>query len=226
MLFRSKGECIVGSYFDVVFLFPLVLVGFLMGPVSDMGLLSPETCSWVWIGTGVFCILALVTDFSAGVVGFLVAISVALPFANYFFKTTRGIDILGDIHRYFADKDIMYQGSLREVGITLSIVFGIIILCSIIWTSLDRTYKVESLIVRRYRFLRGTPTVISDTRNADSRYPNLLKAFMLLAGDVVIQNPENQEWVIIRNVIGLPFRIGKIRRTLRIMDVKSVDKPV
>lgn len=223
---KRKGECIVGSYFDVVFLFPLVLAGFLLGPVSDIGLLSPEICAWVWIGTGVFCILALVADFSAGVVGFLVAIGAALPFANYFFKTTRGIDVLGDIHRYFADKDIMYQGSLREVGITLSIVFGVIILCSIIWTNLDRTYKVESLIVRRYRFLRGTPTVISDTRNADSRYPNLLKAFMLLAGDVVIQSPENQEWVIIRNVIGLPFRIGKIRRTLRIMDVKSVNKSV
>lgn len=224
---KRKGECIVGSYFDVVFLFPLVLVGFLMGSVSDMGLLSPETCAWVWIITSIFCILAIVMDFDAGAVGFLAAMSLIIPLTNYLLKTQKGIDILGDIHRYFADKDIIYQGSLREVGVTLSIVFGVIILCSIIWTSLDRTYKVESLIVRRYRFLRGTPTVTSDTRNADSRYPNLLKAFILLAGDVVIQSPENLEWVIIRNVIGLPFRIGKIRRTLRIMDVKSVDrKPV
>lgn len=219
----GKGEKLVRSYSDFMFLFPIVLIG-LLGPISDLGWLHPETCAWIGVCLAIYCLCALPKEFGKILMGFLgVMLLVVFPLANYTLKSKYAIDILGNLHIFLADLDIMYEESLRKAAFIFSVGSGIIIPFTILWTHMDKTHKVASLSLRRFRLFAGTQTLVSESRNVDARYPNLWKFLPFMIGDVVIQDPTNRlELYRIRNVCFLPFRIGKIRRLLRTIPIRDV----
>lgn len=221
----EAGAPALGSYSDFLFLTWMVLAGFLLGPIIDAGWLSPNTCALIWILTGIYAVCALNNSMSKHVIGFLIALAIVLPLGNFFLLRTQDINILGEIKDYYVELDISYEGNLRNFAFVWSVVWAFIIICSIIWTRLNKMHWVQSETIRRFYIIGGTETAVANTKNADSRYPNLFKALFFLMGDVVVNNPENKiEWYRIRNVWFLPFRIRKIRNALRTSDVREIGK--
>ncbi len=222
----EAGAPALGSYSDFLFLTWMVLAGFIMGPIIDAGWLSPNTCALIWILTGVYAVCALNNSMSKHMIGFLLLLSLLLPLGNFFLLRTQGINILGDIKDYYVELDIAYQGDLRNFAFVWSVVWMFIIICSIIWTRLNKMHWVQSETIRRFYLIGGTETAVAGTKNADSRYPNLFRALPpFFIGDVVVNNPENKiEWYRIRNVWFLPLRIRKIRNALRTSDVRDIGK--
>ena len=208
------------SYSNLIFFLPLMAIGFGFDPMVKNGWIGSETAVWFWVGAFLYGILAGCVKPGPIACGFLIAGTVGTIFAAKYYQVTAGFMGLEHFISHFADKDLQFTEMFSLISFTLSEILSFMLVFTVIWTRLDKKYIAQNTTVKRDIFWGGYRVIASETRNIDSRYPNLAGALMGIGTIIVEKNGKIIDQI--DNVLLLPFRIKSLQRSLGILLTKAV----
>lgn len=215
----TPHEVIFVSYSSAIYMWPLVVIGFLNWSLFGMGV-SPEVLGWSYIGVLVLVLTTYAFDLNRNKAAFLVVSLSALGLLGAYLKDVHHITIIGNIYRWFDDLDVSYNAPL---GIALSIFTGIPLLVSIGYSQINDRWRFTHNELEHHSFGRSDESVGRGSKMIRIEYPDVLEFLLAFSGTIVIFDSTGEhELRRIPNVVCMPFRKRKLDKILERKEITAI----
>jgi hypothetical protein len=198
----NKGlhEVTFYTYPNLVFTWPIIVMGFLLWPIDKLGWVYPEVLAWFW---GITILLVLITmgvDLNRNYAIFWLAVVLGSWTLVLWLRDAKHITIFGYIYRFFADLDPTYSRNLGLiVSIPLTILWGIMW----VWTRLNSKWRITHNELEHYQFGRMDDSLARGAKRIRTTYPDLFELLICLAGDLEIYDATGKK--LLRRIEHVPL---------------------
>ena len=207
-------EIVFYTYPKLIFVWPVILTGFLFWLLGRWEWSNPEILAWAWAITLFLTMLTMGVDLSRNVAVFWGVVVIAIWLAVIYLRDVSGLTVFRSIYDFFAGLDPVYSPSL---GLIVSITLSVPFLIMIVWSRINSRWRVTHNEFEHYSFGRADDSLARGAKRVRSEYPDLFEFLLLLAGDLVVFDAVGRrELRRIRHIPLLPFvrkRIGRILET-------------
>lgn len=202
----------------LIFLWPLVAFGYLFRYMPG----NPEVIGWIFIATLIICLLAVCVDLTRNHAVFWMVVVLLIVVFGFWLRDAKGITLFGDIYRWFASMDVVYN---KGMGLALSIVLSIFFLIGLGWSYANNRYTMTHNEVVHHVWGRGDTSIGRGSRVITVVYPDWFEFMLCLAGTIIIH--DNTGRTVIARTEHVPFlllKAGKIDRLLESIEVHGDDQ--
>jgi len=205
---QGRSEVVFHTYPKLIFAWPIIVAGFLLGALSLISWVDQEVLAWIWAVTLVVTFLAVGIDQNRNATAIWIAIVAVLWLLGIWLRDAKGITVFGDLFRFFADLDPVYPRPLSfAISIFITVPYAIIfawVHCKDKWRFTQNAFEHRTWGKVDWSAARTTETVRCS-------YPDLLEAVLCLAGDLVIYDASGSK--VIRRICHVPL-LPLVRRRI------------
>ncbi len=224
------------TYPKLLFIWPLVLAGFVLYPFAypghaatpaasvgeaaqapsaggDTGQPAPvshrlEVLGWIYLWVVVLVLLTLGVDVERNMAVFWVVLVVGLYVLGLWLRDVHGFTLFGNIYRWFANLDVQYD---RRLGLAASIVLAVPYVLMLLWAHINDRWRITHNEFEHYTFGKMNDSLGRGAKTIRTDFPDIFELLLGLAGTLIVYNASGtKELRRIPHVMLLPF----IRRRL------------
>jgi len=183
-----------------------------------------EFFGWVYLITMLLVLLTVGIDIERNYAIFWLVVFLLFFFLGRWLSDVQGFTLFGDLYRWFADLDVMYdKGFGLAFAVLLAIPYGVMI----VWTRLQHRWRITHNEFESYSFGRADDSLARGAKRVRSTYPDVLELLLCGAGTLIVYSATGrQELRRIRNIPLLPLKRRKINHILETTAVTSTDAMV
>ncbi len=204
-------EVVFYTYPNLVFTWPIILLGFLLWPVGGIERFS-EVLAWFY---GITLLLVLITmgvDLNRNYSIFWLVVILGLWILVLWLRDAKHFTIFGHIYRFFADLNPQYS---RNLGLIVSIPLTLLWMIMWFWTRLNSKWRITHNELEHYQFGRMDDSLARGAKRIRTTYPDLFELLICLAGDLEIYDATGKKLLRrVEHVPLLPFVKKKINLLL------------
>jgi len=198
----------------LLFLWPLILAGFLFYPLA--GWFAPdapnssELLGWVylWIIVVVALVLAVDIDQNQAIFG---VVLIAAVWVGGILLEDRGFTFIGNIYAWFNSLNVQYN---RSFGLALSVILLVPYLGMIVVAWLNDRWRITHNEFEHYSFGKMNDSLGRGAKTIRTEYPDVLELLLGMAGTLIVFNATGtRELRRIPHIIFLP----RVRKRLNII---------
>lgn len=212
------------SFSSMIYVWPVVLVGFVAAAIEPAGVITNTALAWTWIGVTVFVMVVLGTDINRNA-ALIWALVVALFLAlGALVHKQYNIPVLGAIYDWFEGLNVQFsRGSAIAVASILAVVMVIVFVQALF----DGRHEISSREVTHRRLLRGSESLPLTINRVRLDWPDLLEMITLFgAGHLIVVDNTGKVIMRIPNIPFLWFYRDEVNRILDIMATTEVNPAV
>ncbi len=214
---KHVHEVVFHTYPKLVFCWPLIAIGFLLWPLAAIDA-DPEILAWIWCCTLILVVLTIGVDINRNYAVFWTIVLIAFWLLVLWLDAI-GIGFFKYIHKFFADMDPQYSGSL---GLLVSIPLLIAYIIMWVWTRINCRWRITHNEFEHYQFGRMDDSIARGAKRLRSSYPDFFELLILMAGDLIIYDAVGKkELRRIQHVPLLPLVKKKLNRLLEMTAVTA-----
>jgi hypothetical protein len=243
---HGRHEVNFVTYPKLLFIWPLILAGFIFWPLgkpanssagtvpvvvshgqvvaptsATTAAISPHlhTLGWAYLWIAVLVILTMGVDIDRNHAAFWVLLVVAVYILGLWLRDVRHFTLFGDIYRWFAALDVQYD---RALGLVLSILLLIPYLIMLIWGRFNDRWRITHNEFEHFSFGRLDDSLGRGAKTIRSSYPDMFELLLGFAGTLVVYNASGtRELRRIPHVMCLPFVRKRLNRILETTSVTA-----
>lgn len=221
---KAPEEIKVYSYPRLIFVFPLIVTGYVFAALNHLGWLNHEFASWFGLTTLFLIIMALGLELSIKATCFWLLFVSFCWLGTAYLRLAMGINIFHKIGEYLFLK--LDPSVSVDFWFLLSIIFTPIYLMIWIASHLDSQVTINhSEII--YKQMGGQRQIVErETSELDAEYPNTLAKVLCGAGSLIMIYSRGQETVrkVFHNVPWLWFTMPLILEIIRSKEVITAEQ--
>lgn len=226
------------TYPKLLFIWPLVLAGFVFYPLAYPEQGAPaasvattgaaqapsaasqpllqvshrlEVLGWVYLWVVVVVLLTLGVDVDRNMAVFWVVVVVGLYVLGLWLRDVHGFTLFGNIYRWFAGLDVQYD---RKLGLATSIVLTVPYVLMLLWAHINDRWRITHNEFEHYTFGKMNDSLGRGAKTIRTDFPDVFELLLGLAGTLIVYNASGtKELRRIPHVMFLPF----IRRRLNVI---------
>jgi len=170
-----------------------------------------EVLGWIYIWIAVLVLLTLSIDVGRNQAVFWVVCVGAIWALGLWLHDAKGFTVFGDIHRWFANRDVQYNHSF---ALALSIIMLVPYVIMLIYARLNDRWRITHNEFEHYSFGKMDDSLGRGAKTIRTSFPDVFELLLGLAGMLVVYNATGtKELRRIPHVMFLPFvrkRLNKI----------------
>jgi hypothetical protein len=207
------------TYPNLVFTWPIILLGYILWPIDKVGWVYPEVLAWFWGITLLLVVITMGVDLNRNYSIFWLVVILGSWAVVLWLRDTKGFTLFGHIYRFFADLNPVYS---RNLGLIVSIPLTVLWIIMWVWTRLNSKWRVTHNELEHYQFGRMDDSLARGAKRIRTTYPDLFELLICLAGDLEIYDAVGNRLLRrIAHVPLLPFVNKKINILLESTAVTS-----
>ena len=170
-----------------------------------------EVLGWIYIWIAVLVLLTLSIDVGRNQAVFWVVLVGAIWALGLWLHDAKGFTVFGDIHRWFANRDVQYN---RSFALALSIIMLVPYVIMLVYARLNDRWRITHNEFEHYSLGKMDDSLGRGAKTIRTSFPDVLELLLGLAGTLVVYNATGtRELRRIPHVMFLPFvrkRLNKI----------------
>jgi hypothetical protein len=246
---KSLHEINFVAYPKLLFIWPLVILGFAMypfaNPVHATAALAPpaqaiqaqpgvteqtpagaaaasarlEVLGWIYIWVTVLVLLTLGVDVDRNMAAFWILLVAAIYILGMWLHDVKGFTLFGDIYRWFAGLNVQYD---RRLGLVLSILLSVPYLLMLGWARINDRWRITHNEFEHYTFGKMNDSLGRGAKTIRTDFPDVFELLLGLAGTLIVYNASGtRELRRIPHVMFLPFVRKRLNRILETTSVTA-----
>lgn len=207
-----EERAVIYSYPTLVYIWPLIALGYLLWFADKFAWLSPKTEAWIYAIAVVVVVLTMGIDINRNMAVFWVVVVAAVWFCVLWLRGVKGIVFFDQVGAFFAHLEPKYSADL---GILISIFLSVIYLVMIAMAHLNDKWVFTQNEIVHYAAFRGTTSLGRGAKGVTASYRDFFELGLLLSGDIEVRTAQgNRVMARMKNVPLLWLRMRKIDRIL------------
>ncbi|MBN1436403.1 MAG: hypothetical protein JW936_04960 [Sedimentisphaerales bacterium] len=210
-----KHEVKFYTYPKFIYAWPIIVLGFLLWPLSSV--MSAETLGWIW---GIALLVVFVTlgfDLNRNFTIFWVVLIAGAWIAILWLRDVKQVMFFSKVYEFFAGLDPQYS---KTLGLAISIVLALLYLIMWVWTRINCKWRITHNEFEHYQFGRRDDSIARGAKRIQTNYPDFFEFLLCLAGDLVIYDASGRrELRRIPDVPLLPIVKKRINKILEATEV-------
>ena len=217
----GKEYVVFYSYPKFVYIWPVIVLGFVFQIPFLWNLAGAELLTWIWIAVFCLCAIALGLDIDRNYAAVVIVCLVALWLGLWNIELAKGIPVLDNIQAFFAGMDVSMNA---ETFLVISLLLAVPFLVMMVWVRINEKWKADVQTLAKLRFGHADQEYAWGAKTVRTSYPDWLEAVIALSGDVILYDSRGRgELQRIDNVVFAPVVKKKIDRFLRAAGVYQRD---
>ncbi len=188
------------TYPKLLFIWPLILMGFLLWPIDKLQWVYPEVLAWFWGITLMLVLITIGVDLNRNYSIFWLVIIAGFWILILWLRDVKHFTLFGHIYRFFADLDPTYS---RNLGLIISIPLCIIWIIMWAWTRINCKWRITHNELEHYQFGRMDDSLARGAKRIRTSYPDLFELLICLAGDLEIYDASGKR--LLRRIEHVPL---------------------
>lgn len=214
---RRKREIKFYTYPKLLFAWPLILIGFLLWPISSMESANPETLAWIWAGTLLLVVVTLGIDVNRNQGVFWIISIAAIWILIVWLRDVKELKLFSYVYDFFAGLDPQYSAGLGlGISIPLTLLYGIMW----VWTRINSRWRITHNEFEHYQFGKMDDSLARGAKRISTDYPDLFELLLCLAGELVIYDSTGKR--VLRRIQNVPFLPFVKQRINKLMEATAV----
>ena len=210
------------SFSTLVYLWPIMVVGWLGCWLLDWGLVGPSVMGWIWITVTLLVLLCVGADTDRNKTIVLILVVLLLWTGGLLLEAKKGIPILSNIYDFFAAQHVQFEpGTARVFSIATLIILVFVILGA--W--FDGRYEITTREITHKRLLRTSDSLPRAAKRIKRDWRDLTEVFLGLgAGDLIVLDSNKNVVMRIANVPFLWFFRHDVDHILEVLATTEVEE--
>ena len=223
------------SYPKLLFVWPVILAGFLFWPIAAPAPDVPaaaaqvapagpapvptaatrlEWLGWIYLWIVVIVVLTFGIDVDRNMALFWLVLAALVWVGGAYLQHVRNFTFLGDIYRWFGRLDVEYD---RSLGLALSIILLVPYVLMLAWGHINDRWRITHNEFEHFSFGKMDDSLGRGAKTVRTTYPDVFELLLGLAGTLIVYSATGtKELRRIPHVMFLPFvrkRLNKILET-------------
>lgn len=209
---RAPEQVYLRSYWKFIFVWPIILLGYLFYFVDQWQWVSPTALFWIWAITLIVVLVAMGVDMGRNQTVFWIVLITLFWVSIRYLKDVLGWTVFTRMHHYVTSLASPYP---RHGALFISIALSVVYLVMLVWIRLNQTWRFTHNEFEHVQFGRSADSLSRGTKKVKVMYPDFFEMLLCLSGTIVISNSTGtRDLRVIENVPLAPFRWRKINAML------------
>ena len=212
-------EVVFHTYPKLLFIWPLIVAGFVFWPIVGQWDASAEVIGWVYLLIVAVVLLTVGIDLERDHAVFWLVAFLALFFAGKYLDAQFGgtFTLLGNLYRWLADLNVKYDPAL---GGALSLLMTPPYLTMLVWARLQHRWRITHNEFEHYSWGRADDSLARGAKRVRSTFPDLLELLLCGAGTLVVYSATGR--TELRRIPHVPLIFLVRRRINLLLEATSV----
>lgn len=213
-------EVVFHTYPKLLFIWPIIVAGFLFWPIAQWDLIFNESLGWIYMLLCIVVILTIGVDIERNHAVFWVAAFGMFFFLGLWLSEKSGFTLFGNIFNFFEDQEVAYN---QGFGLSVSILLLIPYLTMMVWARMQHRWRITHNEFEHYAFGRADDSLARGAKRVRSTYPDLLELLICGSGTLIVYSATGRSEL--RRIPHVP-RIYWVRKRInRLLEATAVTQP-
>ena len=217
---KHKHEVVFHNYPKLLFIWPIILAGFLFYPLGGWSWVNLESLGWVYLLLCVVVILTIGVDIERNHAVFWVVAFAMFFFLGLWLSERTGFTFFGNIFNFFEDLEVRYS---RGMGLSVSILLLIPYLTMLIWARMQHRWRITHNEFEHYAWGRADDSLARGAKRVRSTYPDLLELLLCGSGTLIVYSATGRSEL--RRIPHVPLIFLVRKRINRLLEATAVTQP-
>ena len=212
------------SFSTLMYLWPIMLVGWVGCLLVHFGLVTEPTpiLGWIWITVVLVVLLCIGSDTDRNKTVVMGMIGLLLWTGGLLLEEKKGIPILSHVYDFLAAQNVQFEPGTANV---LSIATCIILVCVVFSAWFDGRYEITTREISHKRVLRTSDSLPRAAKRIKRDWRDLTEVFLGLgAGDLIVLDSNKNIVMRIANIPFLWFFRHDVDHILEVLATTDVDE--
>ncbi|MEM9420329.1 MAG: hypothetical protein AAGA25_14925 [Planctomycetota bacterium] len=211
-------QVVFHTYPKLLFIWPLIVAGFLLWPTVAMWDWNAEVIGWIYLITIAIVVLTIGVDLERDHAVFWLVVFLALFFLGKWLDARFDqFTVVGNAYRWLADRDVQYDASF---GLCLSLLLLPPYVTMLIYARLQHRWRITHNEFEHYSWGRADDSLARGAKRVRSTFPDLLELLLCGAGTLVVYSATGR--TELRRIPHVPMIFLVRRRINKLLETTSV----
>lgn len=198
------------SYPKLLFVWPIILLGYLLFFLAGDG--NNSNVAWLYIWVVMLVVMALGVDIGRNAAVFWIVLVAAIYFLGLWLHDAKHITIFGDIYNFFRAMDVQYN---RHFGLVISILLSVPYAVMMGWAWLNDRWRITHNEFEHWSFGRMDDSLGRGAKTIRTEFPDMFEVILGLCGTLIVFDATGtRELRRIPHVMFLPLVRSKLNKIL------------
>lgn len=209
---KEPASAIIYSYPHLVYAWPVIVFGFLLAALQNMGWIGEGVAAWTYIGILCLVMLTMGVDLGRNASIFSLVFLVGGWFCILYLEVAKNVTFFARLGEWVA---ALQPEISPPAMVAIAIVLSIFYLLMMILAFFNNRWRITHNEIEHRVLGHKEDATGRGAKRVVATYPDILELLICLSGTIeVFTSTGTQKLVTIKNVPLLPFRMKKISRIL------------
>lgn len=207
------------SYPKLLFVWPLIVLGFLFWPLAGIGADDPdrqagvlEALGWFYIVAAILVILTLGVDVNRNQAIFWMVLIGLVWILGLWLRDAKQILIVNNLYSWFADLDVRYD---RAFGLVISVFLSVPYAVMLVYAWVNDRWRITHNEFEHYSMGRMDDSLGRGAKSVRTTFPDIFEMLLGMAGTLIVFNATGTKVLRrIEHVMFLPLVRKRLNRIL------------
>lgn len=212
-----KHEVVFHTYPKLIFVWPMIVVGFVLWPFTAPTGGGLEVFGWVYLLLSAVVIMTISVDIERNHAVFWLVVFGLFFFLGRWLQDAKGFYFFNNIYNFFANLDVTYN---RGFGLAMSILLAVPYAVMLLWSRLQHKWRITHNEFEHYAWGRADDSLARGAKRVRSTYPDLLELLIFGAGTLIVYSATGR--TELRRIPHVPLIFLVRKRINRLMEITAV----
>jgi len=217
---KDVHEVVFHTYPKLLFIWPIIVAGFLFWPIAGWDWVNLESLGWVYLLLSVVVILTIGVDIERNHAAFWLAAIGMFFFLGLWLSEKTGFTFFGNIFNFFEDQEVAYN---RGFGLSMSLLLLIPYSAMIVWARMQHRWRITHNEFEHYAWGRADDSLARGAKRVRSTYPDLLELLLFGSGTLIVYSATGRSEL--RRIPHVPMIFRVRKRVNRLLEATAVTQP-
>jgi len=217
---KPVHEVVFHTYPKLLFIWPIIVAGFLFWPIAGWSWVNLESLGWVYLLVGVVVILTIGVDIERNHAAFWLAAIGMFFFLGLWLSEKTGFTFFGNIFNFFENQEVAYN---RGFGLSMSLLLLLPYLTMIVWARLQHRWRITHNEFEHYAWGRADDSLARGAKRVRSTYPDLLELLLFGSGTLIVYSATGR--TELRRIPHVPLIFLVRKRINSLLEATAVTQP-
>lgn len=207
------------SYPKLLFVWPLIVLGFLFWPLAGIGAADPdgnagmqEVLGWFYIVAAILVILTLGVDVNRNQAIFWMVLIGLVWVLGLWLRDAKQILIVNNLYSWFADLNVRYD---RAFGLVISVFLSVPYAVMLVYAWVNDRWRITHNEFEHYSMGRMDDSLGRGAKSVRTTFPDIFEMLLGMAGTLIVFNATGTKVLRrIEHVMFLPLVRKRLNRIL------------
>ncbi|HWL94964.1 MAG TPA: hypothetical protein VNT79_15700 [Phycisphaerae bacterium] len=218
---RGNPKVYFTSFSTLIYLWPVMVLGFLGPWLVDHNFVRDVVMGWIWITTLLIVLICMGSDTDRNKTAAIAAVVIILWLIGLLVEAKKGIPVLSNIKAFFESYNVAFDKGTAGVFSIATLIILIFVLGAA-W--FDGRYEITTREITHKRMFRTSDSLPRAAKRVKRDWRDLIETFLGLgAGDVIVLDTNSNVVLRISNVPFLWFFRHDVDHVLEVLATTEVD---